>query len=528
MTETTPGGRKRVREQITKEYDDRDSDGISDYAVEEVSTDGKLVRYETDNLYDFKKVLTTPENRQVVSYYDEDTGLTQRVQVGGLHDTVYGYYDDGRLKDITVGTRTTHFDYDMVSDPKTVTVTDPKNRITVYRYDSMMRLKSAARPDSSTVSFDYDRNGNMTVLFPPSEFPHKFGYNGVNLNDSYKTPLENTYSYSYDRDRRLREKRFPSGNKIIYAYDPAKLGHIETPEGNIFFTYDDCGTKVKTVSKGGEILEYGYDGSLLVSETLSGTLEQSLVCVYNNTDGDRDFNIDALTYAGGTESYARDDDGLLTDAGRFHITRNAGNGLPGSITDGTLNLSRSFNGYGENDGETFAVGGQEPFSWHIDERYNDGAVKQKTEDSSAYVYTYDDMGRLLSVTKDGTLSEEYRYDDFGRRDYEMNVPRGIAGRSLTYDEEDRLLTVGNAIYEYDEDGFLKNKTDGPDVTEYAYSSRGELLSVTLPDGTLIEYVHDPLGRRIAKKVNGVVTEKYLWQGLTRLLAVYDRNDNLLI
>ena len=35
----------------------------------------------------------------------------------------------------------------------------------------------------------------------------------------------------------------------------------------------------------------------------------------------------------------------------------------------------------------------------------------------------------------------------------------------------------------------------------------------------IEYVHDPLGRRIAKKVNGAVKEKYLWQGVTRLLAV---------
>lgn len=65
-------------------------------------------------------------------------------------------------------------------------------------------------------------------------------------------------------------------------------------------------------------------------------------------------------------------------------------------------------------------------------------------------------------------------------------------------------------------------------TNYTYSSRGELLSVTLPDSTLIEYVHDPTGRRIAKKVNGIITEKYLWQGLTRLLAVYDGSNNLVM
>jgi RHS repeat-associated protein len=54
-----------------------------------------------------------------------------------------------------------------------------------------------------------------------------------------------------------------------------------------------------------------------------------------------------------------------------------------------------------------------------------------------------------------------------------------------------------------------------------------LLSVILPNNTAISYINDPLGRRIAKKVNGIVAEKYLWQGLTKLLAVYDGNDNLI-
>ncbi|MGD9245789.1 MAG: RHS repeat-associated core domain-containing protein, partial [Desulfobacterales bacterium] len=94
-------------------------------------------------------------------------------------------------------------------------------------------------------------------------------------------------------------------------------------------------------------------------------------------------------------------------------------------------------------------------------------------------------------------------------------------------DEDHLLTTGTTTYQYNVDGFLTAKTQGTDVTTYDYSSRGELLSVILSDGQIIEYVHDPLGRRIAKKVNGVIDEKYLWQGMTRLLAVYDGSDNLL-
>jgi RHS repeat-associated protein len=138
------------------------------------------------------------------------------------------------------------------------------------------------------------------------------------------------------------------------------------------------------------------------------------------------------------------------------------------------------------------------------------------------------MGRLLTVTKDGALVEEYRYDPNGTRNYELNALRGISGRNFTYSEEDHLLTAAGTTYQYNLDGFLTQKTDGTNITQYVYSSRGELLRIDLPDGRIIEYLHDPLGRRIAKKINGTIVEKYLWRGLTRLLAVYDGSDNLLM
>jgi len=96
------------------------------------------------------------------------------------------------------------------------------------------------------------------------------------------------------------------------------------------------------------------------------------------------------------------------------------------------------------------------------------------------------MGRLLTVTKDSVLVEEYQYDANGTRNCEMNSLGGIAGRSFTYSDEDHLLTAGATTYQYDLDGFLTTKTDGANITSYDYSCRGELLSVTLPDGTLIE------------------------------------------
>ena len=84
------------------------------------------------------------------------------------------------------------------------------------------------------------------------------------------------------------------------------------------------------------------------------------------------------------------------------------------------------------------------------------------------------------------MVEQYQYGANGTRTNEMNALRGIPGITLCYSQEDSLLTAGNTAYQYDVDGFLITKTSGSQVTNYTYSSLGELLSVALPNGTLIE------------------------------------------
>jgi YD repeat-containing protein len=122
-------------------------------------------------------------------------------------------------------------------------------------------------------------------------------------------------------------------------------------------------------------------------------------------------------------------------------------------------------------------------------------------------------------------------DAQGRRVSESNSLRRISSRTAVYDDDDRLEISGNYAYDLDEDGFLTAKTymgTPPETTTYAYARNGQLNSVTLPDNTVIEYVHNAASQRVAKKVNGAITEKYLWAGMTGLLAVYDGANNLLI
>jgi RHS repeat-associated protein len=521
MTERTPSEIEKLTLR-DKTYEDMNSDDIPDLITKAVTVNGKKTTLVNDVLQ-ARKIVTSPEGRTVTTLYDPLTLLTDSLSIPGLYDTTYGYDSRGRLTSILTSTRKTTFVY----NPQGLleSIIDPEDYTTSYTYDPVGRMKWIDRPDGTSIGFDYDSNGNMTVLTNASSVDHGFGFNSVNKNTSYQTPLSGNYIYLYNKDRRLLRTTFPSGAQINNIYNTTQLIQIQTPESNIDFTYL-CGTKVDSVTNGTNTITYGYDGKLVISETFGVTLNETLGYTYNN-----DFKISSFSYADSTTGYAYDNDGLLTGSGPFSITRDPGNGLPESLTDGTLNLSRTFNGYGEMESQGFNVSGQSLTSWYLT-RDDNGRITQKAETvdgvTSNYLYTYDPMGRLLTVTKDGGLVEDYEYGLNGTRTYEMNTLRGIAGRTLTYSDEDHLLTAGAVTYKYDLDGFLTTKTDGANVTTYDYSSRGELLSVILPDGTVIEYVHDPLGRRIAKKLDGVTVEKYLWQGLTRLLAVYDGGDNLLM
>jgi YD repeat-containing protein len=433
VTESTPAGLERNTVRQTA-YLDTNLDDVPDRITETVTVNGKGTTLVTDTLKAIRTI-TSPLVKTVTTQYDPNNLLTTRLSIPGLQDTLYAYDTRGRLTSITSDLRQTTFSYDLQGNLKSIT--DPENRTTTYSYDAVGRMTQISRPDGSLVGFSYDRNGNMTLLTNPANISHDFAYNKVNLNSSYTTPLSGSYSYVYDRDRRLIRVNFPSGKQVENVYGNGRLEQIQTPEGNIHLTYL-CGSKIGSISNGSEAITYSYDGSLVTAENMSGTLNESLSYGYNS-----DFNLTRFTYEGETVNYTYDDDGLLTGAGNFTIRRNSGNGLPESVTGGALGLSRTFNGYGEVEAQNYTVGGRDLTSWSLT-RDKAGRIATRTESiqgvSSNYSYTYDPTGRLLTVTKDETLVEEYQYDSVGTRIYEMNEQRSISGRTVSYDDEDHLLT----------------------------------------------------------------------------------------
>ncbi|MCP4711644.1 MAG: RHS repeat protein, partial [Planctomycetes bacterium] len=405
----------------SRTYVDTDEDGIPDLNTDFATVNGKTATIVHDIKNNFKKI-TTPENRTVTTTYDPNTLLTDRISIPGLLDTTFSYDDRGRIESTTTGTRGITYVYNNEGLLESVTA---GSHTTSYTYDDVGRVTRVDRPDTSDVGFVYDKNGNMTVLTTPSIIDHDFGFNKVNLNNSYDAPLSGQYSYVYDKDRRLIQTNFPSGKQIVNIFDKTKLMQLQTPEGNIDFTHG-CSDRVESITKGSEAIALGYDGNLLTSETRTGIINQTLSYAYNN-----DLNSETFTYAGVSDTFTYDNDDLLTGAGSFTITRNAENGLPETVNDSSFNLSRTFDGYGEITDQAFSVNNSLNLtSWSLI-RDNSGRIVSKSETIdgviSNYIYTYDPMGRLLTVKKDDTLIEEYQYGPNGARSFEMNTQRGIAG-----------------------------------------------------------------------------------------------------
>ncbi|HTQ05747.1 MAG TPA: RHS repeat-associated core domain-containing protein, partial [Polyangiaceae bacterium] len=115
----------------------------------------------------------------------------------------------------------------------------------------------------------------------------------------------------------------------------------------------------------------------------------------------------------------------------------------------------------------------------------------------------------------------------GNRTLGVNSAAGTSYTG-TYDDQDRLLSYGPYDYTYTANGELETKTNRESGQEwiFAYDALGNLLSVGLPNGDLVEYLVDGMGRRVGKKKNGVLQKQWLYRNALKPVAELDGSGNL--
>ena len=473
---------------------------------------------------------TSPVGRQTIKVIDTQNRPTQ-IQVPNLDPTNLTYDARGRPSSITTGsgadTRTLTFAYD--STGYVQTITDPLSRLVTFARDAAGRITSETLPGTRVIGFGYDANGNTTSITPPGRPSHTFTYSAVNLLESYTAPTvtgggTNQTLFAWNNDRQLDLVTRPDGKSIDYVYDLVKkrLTQVTIQRGSYSYAYNPTNGNISGITApGGITLANTYDGALLTSQTLTGTVSGSVTHSYDNN-----FRVTSVGVNGSPIAYGYDIDSLLTSVGSMTLNRDAQNGLLRGTTLSNVGDTLDYNTFGEPSEYTATYNGTSIFAQSLTHDKL-GRVSTKTETiagvTSTYDYTYDAAGRLSEVKRDGVTTATYTYDSNGNRLTHTDSGGTANG---TYDDQDRLTSYGANTYTYTANGELLTKTTVGQTTSYVYDELGNLVSVTLPDGTQLQYLIDGMNRRVGKKVNGALVQGFLYQSDLRIAAELDGSSNI--
>ncbi|MGD9171017.1 MAG: hypothetical protein PVI97_13280, partial [Candidatus Thiodiazotropha sp.] len=403
---------------------------------------------------------TTSAAGRISSMQINDTGQPILSQITDLDQVSYSYDSRGRLQSLTVGSgvdaRNNTLEY-YTSGPSAGfmrSITNAEEQTTIFEYDDAGRVNKQILPDTREIGYDYDENGNLASLTPPGRSAHIYRYDGVDQPTQYTPPSISGITtpqtvYTYDRDKKLTQVTRPDGQLVSLNYGATSgyLDSITIPRGTYSYSYNlESGKLDNITAPDGGILSFSYDGSLTTTTHWTGAVAGSIEKSYDNN-----FLITARSINGSnTVSYQYDDDDLLIQAGSLTINREEQKaGIINGTILGGISTARRYNGFAELESYDASFEANSLFNT-VYTRDKLGRISQKVEtiagESTTTVYDYDLAGRLESITEDGTEIAHYQYDSNGNRTH-------VNGALIAaYDDQDRLLTYGDAAYSYTANG----------------------------------------------------------------------------
>lgn len=449
-----------------------------------------------------------------ISIEYDSRGRATRMSTGmglDLRETAYHYYESGDMKGYLKS------------------ITNALGEIGSFAYDQSGRVTRQTLPDNRQVNYQYDANGNLMGLTPAGRPMHAFNYDGLDQIITYLPPelvniADPITTYQYNKDRQVSLITRPDGKTIapVYSLITNRLERLITPQGETHYSYHASSGKLnQIITTDNQQLDYTFDGFLPKNTIWVGDINGRISQSYNN-----DFNLISRTI-NGTHSinYSYDHDQLLIQVGDLTLSREAQKGgLLNGTALGLLTTSQSYTGFAELKNSKASYNGTEQISWQYS--YDKlSRIKSKLEtiagESHQYEYAYDLSGRLISIKKDALEIESYTYDSNSNRTHKNGI------QIASYDNQDRLLTYQNNSYSYTENGELKTKTNNGATTSYNYDTLGNLRQVTLPGDMRINYIIDGENRRIGKKVNGTITQGFLYKDQINPIAELNANNDLI-
>lgn len=397
-------------------------------------------------------------------------------------------------------------------------VVNALGQATALQYDVAGRLTGRTTADGARTTYAYDLQGNPVSLTPPGRPAHRLAFTAFDRMAEYDPPgvapgVDRTV-FRYNGAQALTNILFPDGKQIEFLHNSVGQPiRTRTDRGEIAYSYDpSTGNLVAITAPDGGTLTFGYLGDWVATTTWSGTIAGVIRRTFSPVGRLASLAVNQ----GAPIPHVYDADGLLTQVGDLHLTRDARSGRITATTLGVVTQEWSYNAFAEPAGFSVSVGGTALLS----SAYSRDALGRITNlvetvagSSSTNAYQYDVAGQLTGTTRSGAVIATFAYDANQNR---------IAGPGLAtlseYDAQDRLVASGPSRFEYTATGFLATSTTDGAMQTYDYDALGNLVAVTLGNGTRIEYLIDGAGRRIGKRVNGTLIRGFLFQSSLRPAA----------
>ncbi len=474
-----------------------------------ISRDGEAER--VTFAYDAGKVIATDALGNSAKFYFDQCGLFVKTE-DALGNAVSLTFDDkyNLVKITDPAGRSYNYAYDTRGN--LIRSTDPLGYVTRFSYTSdLNRLASVTDAKNSITRYSYDSDGNLQTITYADGNVESWGYDSLGQATSWTNRRGNVIGYAYDASGRIASKTYADGSSASYTYNThGDLVSTNDPTGKTTFAYDANDYLIRIDYPGGQWLQFTYD----VAGRRASSLDQTGHRL--NYHYDAAGRLESLTNEANqlVVQYAYDAVGRLTQ-------KTLGNGIYttyGYDAAGQLLHLVNYN----LDNSVLS---------HFDYTY-DSRGRRTSMDTSygIWSYEYDDLGQLTRAVLDSTdptIPDQdltYVYDSLGNRI--RTIENGVT-TEYTSNNMNQYTRVGDTTYVFDEDGNLIQEIAPEGTTTYSYNDENRLTSVT-KDADTCQYIYDALGNRMATAENGV-TINYVIDpiGLGNVVGEYDATGNLI-
>ncbi|RFB34844.1 wall-associated protein [Brevibacillus sp. VP] len=531
---------------VTKQFPD---ESIVGYFYDELGRIQKemFISAEGDNRE--KKYSYTNSDRKVITTLPNKTGLITAYTPAG--EVVFSVEVDSQ------GNQRTLVENSYAEDGKRLIATYPygkKDRGTTYSYHSDGSLKAVIDALKRTTNMQYANQAQDGSLITPVEktiapnglettqLYDRYGQMITNMVHTADGTLSTETQMQYDRFGNPTHKQITNeqGEKRSWDYKYDLRGepiYVKDPEKNVYkFQYDANGNLMSTFENDKETARYVYNGLSWKLREIDPATEK----IKENYEYDRSGNLASFTDQKGntrkytyTPFYELDTMQVLSGKKVVETEKNTYDQTTRQLLTQQNNDSKVFYTY---DGFLRPTS-MTTFGRTYEQRYED---EDDTPDSIVYpdgtatAYTYDGLGRILSVKHPGMGKITYEYDTSTTGDtVHVQYPNGtkiekgfnsfgqttevqhILSNNKVWEEQNQYNGFGNIVettvnqssstFGYDKlDRIRKEKTPTREQT-YTYDERGNRQSiVTAKSPTIADssYTYDVLNRLKTYTKNG--------------------------